>query len=271
MTLVGTKIIPVVLGLSGIAAGGSFSLTSYLTNKPNYVDSKENSLPSKQKEIDESDNTQDLSSSLSDLTDSEDEKLGIEGDRVEGNLETDISDSQLGEEIEDSFGWDNNSENTENQEIYEKAKSSSGIIAEYIYRDNEYDGDELRTFCDYWTKVDQISGTQMPDKDCQELENQEEKEKNKPIMWLRANKNDFQNIFPKYFYLSSGETIDPFENKGKEDARWTYGSNWSCITTEHLDKTVVSCEKTEVSSEAVTPVRRSFWDLSPEEQTFRSS
>ncbi|CBZ40293.1 hypothetical protein MSUIS_02000 [Mycoplasma suis KI3806] len=34
MTLVGTKIIPVVLGLSGIAAGGSFSLTSYLTNKP---------------------------------------------------------------------------------------------------------------------------------------------------------------------------------------------------------------------------------------------
>ncbi|CBZ40288.1 hypothetical protein MSUIS_01950 [Mycoplasma suis KI3806] len=30
----GTKIVPVVLGLSGIAAGGSFSLTSYLSNKP---------------------------------------------------------------------------------------------------------------------------------------------------------------------------------------------------------------------------------------------
>ncbi|ADX97741.1 hypothetical protein [Mycoplasma suis] len=282
MVFSGIKIIPLTLGLSGIVAGGSFSLTSYLMNgkdvsKKNFFEKSSSSKRdlSGQHDLKNSQDTQNLGKDAKTVIDGEETKdqhstedlsSGIKSSSLEGendfqedstleestnkDLESHFpSDEGLENSHLDDSSWDIDPENPINKKSFEDAKSNSKIIAEHIYSiyrsGYEESRENLETFCEYWENSQQLEGKLVPKDECQKwVETEIKFSGDHPIMWLRANQNNFEVIFEKYFHHPPSSMYSDALEEDKE-IFWTYGDGWNCSTTKKSESIIASCEKKE--------------------------
>ncbi|ADX97747.1 hypothetical protein [Mycoplasma suis] len=237
MVLSGMKIIPVILGITGVVGGGSFGLTTYLMNKSGDGIQKEKAIDLKIENFKDHQKTEKDSLPISSQND-EGQLVGDSIDSLEVKSEEEKDDSQ---DLSELLVEDSNI-----RESYLSAKENKKIIAEYIYRNNEDDNNFLYPICEYWIEPKNETGKKLtPQQECLELISKsiEESKREKSLMWLRVDEQHFQSIFKEYFY-SFSEDVD--SSRGLfEREQWSYGSDWICITTTKANSEgiVVGCEK----------------------------
>ncbi|ADX97745.1 hypothetical protein [Mycoplasma suis] len=266
--LTGIKIIPVILGITGVVGGGSFGLTTYLMN--NYGQQIKERVVSERKNSDKPDNpstliaegdrgknpdenlrSPELHEKNDELPSPKDIKEVVEP--IVSSLTNSQNDDHSLIQVEDNLDshFSEDSDGPKRKEDYLKAKQEGRIMAQYIYRNNDYSVDEenssdvveLSTTCEYWVDLHKENKKTMPQSDCEVLisENLETQDKNQPIMWLKFKEQGFSVIPKEHFYsLGSDDNYSSIIMKGES---WAEGSFVCSSKQSGTSEIVISCEK----------------------------
>ncbi|ADX97749.1 hypothetical protein [Mycoplasma suis] len=276
----GIKIIPVILGITGVVGGGSFGLTTYLINKEQERKSEEvdtrvpvdkpiisgssgndssfqnPSIGKITNEHSPASATQITSAALPDDPD----KLDTLSSNIEDHLGVEVMDNEGDDEVgsAETLGGiedlDSQQKELDKQmkEDYSKAKEGKQIVATYFLREKEYIENEkegnFQVTCEYWTSFQQEAGKNMTEEDCQQFisENLEISKENKPLKWMKVSEQGIMTIPKQYFSSISVDSSD--SSWVREEEKWTLGAEWLCSTTtkRETNEIVISCEEPSV-------------------------
>ncbi|CBZ40257.1 hypothetical protein MSUIS_01640 [Mycoplasma suis KI3806] len=235
-----SMVIPAVFGFTGIAAGGGFSLASFLNKE----------TISKERQI--SSTTEGVNPSVGEISSPKNPLKNKELSSNSGETSSKENDPQKLQLNSENSGFDDkvfiewrkgNDENPKKVISKPIKGNDSEVVAKYVYKD------PTTTFCDKWVVVGEQAERTLVDSGCQEFL-QEALEVSsghdeEQIIWLKTSQDNYEVILEDAFPAEwiAGDTKIKSPEIGEQE-EWTFRGLWTCRAELKENKEVnVICYK----------------------------